>query len=158
MSSKTSRSTDPLVQALLDERDIRAVLHRYASALDQKDWALLATCFVPEASAHYAMIGELKGYQAIEEVCRHALKPMSQTQHLIGNVDIVISGDSARSTCYLHAQHVRPDTPGGDMNIIAGKYNDELVRSPDGWRIRHRSLEVWWTFGNLAIHELVSAG
>lgn len=153
-SEDASRSNDSRVQALADERDIRAVLHRYARALDKKDWALLATCFVDDVTAEYETIGRLEGYPAIEGVCRTALAPMSVTQHLIGNVDVQVDGDTARSTCYLHAQHVRPNTPGGDSNIIAGMYEDALVRTSDGWRIRHRTLHVWWTFGNPEIHEV----
>jgi 3-phenylpropionate/cinnamic acid dioxygenase small subunit len=143
---------DKLVQALLDERDIRELLHRYATALDEKDWVLFGRCFLPESSALYETIGLLEGYQAIEAACRRALKNMSRTQHLIGNVSVMIEGDTARSSCYLHAQHVRPNTPGGDSNIMAGRYDDRLVRTPRGWRILHRRLQVWWTFGNAAIH------
>lgn len=158
MSVPSDGSTNALLRLLLDERDIRDVLHRYAAALDQRDWGLLASCFVPEATAHYEMIGELRGYAAIEQVCRHALKPMARTHHLIGNVEVKVDGDTAKSSCYLHAQHVRPGTAGGDTNIIAGRYDDEFVRTVQGWRIRRRSLDVWWTFGNIAIHELSTAG
>ncbi len=153
MSKSTQQQSEAAIQLLLDERDIRAVLHRYAAALDQKDWALFSTCFVSDASAHYETIGLLEGYPAIEALCRSALINMSRTQHLIGNVDITVDGDIARSSCYLHAQHVRPMTAGGDTNIIAGQYNDELVRTALGWRIRRRKLQVWWTFGNPAIHD-----
>jgi 3-phenylpropionate/cinnamic acid dioxygenase small subunit len=158
MTTAPTQLADRRLQELLDERDIRTVLHRYAAALDQKDWNLLASCFIPDASAHYGMIGELTGYAAIEQVCRTALQPMSRTQHLIGNVEVVLDGDAATSSCYMHAQHVRPGAPGGETNIIAGRYQDELVRTAQGWRIRRRTLDVWWTFGNLAIHELSSAG
>ncbi|MEJ8568578.1 nuclear transport factor 2 family protein [Elongatibacter sediminis] len=141
------------LQVLWDERDIRSVLLRYATALDQRDWSMLSSCFVPEASAEYETIGLLEGYPAIESICRTALQPMSVTQHLIGNIAIQVDGDEATSSCYLHAQHVRPDTPGGDSNIIAGEYVDEWTRTPEGWRIRHRKLRVLWTFGNPEIHQ-----
>jgi hypothetical protein len=37
----------------------------------------------------------------------------------------------------------------GDPNfIIAGRYEDELARTPDGWRIVFRKLTVMWTSGN----------
>ena len=145
--------TEHQVNLLLAEREIRKVLLRYAAALDRKDWSLLSTCFIPEATANYETIGLLHGYPAIESVCRTALKHMSVTQHLIGNIDIEVLGETATSTCYLHAQHVRPDTPGGSSNIIAGQYQDELDHTAEGWRIRHRTLRVLWTFGNPEIHQ-----
>jgi len=153
MNTNIRRDDDSVLQLLLDERDIRALLHRYATALDNKDWALLADCFVADASAFYETIGELEGYPAIEALCRTALSNMTRTQHLIGNIDITIDGDSATSSCYLHAQHVRVGAPGGDTNIIAGCYEDELVRTARGWRICRRNLGVWWTFGNPAVHD-----
>lgn len=149
------RHPDPRVQALIDEHDIRALLHRYATALDGKDWDLLGSCFLADATAEYESIGTLVGRQAIVDLCRSALKPMARTHHLIGNVAVSIgdSRDSARSSCYLQAQHVRPGTPGGDMNIVAGRYDDELQRTGDGWKIRARRLAVWWTFGNPDVHD-----
>ena len=62
-----------------------------------------------------------------------------------------LDGDRARSTCYLQAQHVGTGTEGGDHFIIAGRYDDELVRTPDGWRIRDRRLDIVWTSGNPAV-------
>jgi 3-phenylpropionate/cinnamic acid dioxygenase small subunit len=146
---------EALLQLLLDEREITTVLHKYAAALDQKDWVLLSNCFVADASAHYETIGSLQGYPAIEALCRQALKNMAVTQHLISNIDITVDGDNARSACYLQAQHVRPNTPGGDKNIIAGQYEDEWVRKAQGWRIRFRTLHVLWSEGNPDIHDLI---
>jgi len=151
---RTPQQQDAAIQLLLDERDIRALLHRYGTALDGKDWKLLESCFVSDALVTYETIGDLHGSAAVVDICRTALVNMTQTQHLIGNVEINVDRDSANSTCYLHAQHVRAGTPGGDTNIMAGRYDDELVRTDQGWRIRRRILRIWWTFGNPRVHEL----
>ena len=74
-----------------------------------------------------------------------ALTPLSATQHLISNVVVRLDGDRAESSCYLQAQHVKTGTAGGDNFIIAGRYDDQLVRTPDGWRIRERRLQAMWT-------------
>jgi ketosteroid isomerase-like protein len=142
---------DPTVQVLLDERDITRLCHRYATALDTGDWPLLRTCFLPDAVAVYEGIGEQPGYDAIEALCRSYLAPLTQTQHLIGNVEVVVDGDTATAHCYLQAQHVRTGAEGGDLFVIAGRYSDELVRTPDGWRIARRALASWWTAGNPAV-------
>ena len=62
-----------------------------------------------------------------------------------------VDGDTATSTCYLHAQHVLPGTAGGDQFVFAGRYLDNLVRTADGWRIAERTLEAMWTSGNPAV-------
>jgi ketosteroid isomerase-like protein len=135
---------------LQDKQAITDVVHRYGYALDGRDWALLRTCFTPDVVGHYG--GDpLEGYEAIETLCRDTLEPMSVSQHLIGNVLVTVDGDGATSQCYLHAQHVLPDTPGGDQFIFAGRYLDKLVRTSGGWRIAERTLEAMWTSGNPAV-------
>lgn len=141
--------TDPLT-VLQDRQEIADVLHRYGYALDGRDWDGLRACFLPDVVGHYG--GDpLQGYEAIEELCRVTLEPLSVSQHLIGNVTVSVDGDAASATCYLHAQHVLPGTPGGEQFIFAGRYLDLLVRTPDGWRIAERTLEAMWTSGNPAV-------
>jgi 3-phenylpropionate/cinnamic acid dioxygenase small subunit len=136
---------------LQDKLAITEVCHRYAVALDQRDWAALRTCFTADATAYYRDKNPTQGYPAIEARVRNALAPLSASQHLIGNVVVTLAGDEAFSVCYLQAQHVRPDTEGGDTFIIAGRYVDHFVRVPDGWRIARRKLETLWTDGNPAV-------
>jgi 3-phenylpropionate/cinnamic acid dioxygenase small subunit len=136
---------------LRDTQAITEVCYRYATALDQRDWAALRTCFTSDATAYYRDQNPSLGYPAIEMRLRSALVPLSASQHLIGNVVVTLAGDEAHSVCYLQAQHVRNGTDGGDTLIIAGRYTDHFVRIPDGWRIAERRLETIWTDGNPAV-------
>jgi len=142
---------DPTVRMLLDERDVTQLCYRYAAALDTRDWALLRTCFADDAVTVYEGLGRFEGYPAIQAACQAALEPLDRSHHLIGNVSVQVDGDAATAQCYLQAQHVRSGTPGGDLYLIAGRYSDRLVRTPDGWRFTHRELEFWWTDGNPAV-------
>lgn len=139
------------LQSLVDASAIRDVCTRYATALDDRDWELLSTCFTKDAVTVYEGIGECSGYDAIEELCKQALTPLTRTQHLLGNFASDVDGDLATAQCYLQAQHVREGTDGGDTYVIAGRYTDRLVRTDDGWRISWRRLETWWTDGNPAV-------
>jgi 3-phenylpropionate/cinnamic acid dioxygenase small subunit len=142
---------DPAIQQLLDERAIIDVCVRYATAIDDRDWERLRSCFLPDAVGIYHADRPLTGYPAIEEAVRTAVTPLSRTQHLVTNFTVVLDGDRATSRCYLHAQHVRAGLPGGETFVIAGRYSDRLVRTDDGWRIRERRLDRWWTAGNPAV-------
>lgn len=142
---------EPSVQVLLDEREITRLCYRYATALDDRDWGLLRSCFLPEAVADYEGLDPCEGYDAIEQLCRGALSQLTRSQHLIGNVHPAVDGDRATSECYLQAQHVLAGTPGGDTFIVAGRYSDELVRADGRWLIARRRLETWWTSGNPAV-------
>jgi len=133
---------------LRDELEIRQLLARYANALDDRDWKRLASCFTPDATGDYGRIAQLADYAAIEALCRRSLEPLDASQHLVGSVEVELSGDTARSRCALQAQHTRRGCEGGDHYTIGGTYRDELVRTSDGWRIRHRQLQVSWQDGN----------
>jgi len=81
------------------------------------------------------------------------LSPLQVSQHLLGSFEITISGETATSRCYFHAQHVRPGLDGGDQLIIAGTYEDSLQKSAGRWQIRKRRLVATWQKGNPAVLE-----
>jgi len=137
---------------LVDERAIVEVTHRYCAALDGRDWAELARCFTPDAVAVFGRVpGQHEGIAAIQRVCRRSLEPLDASQHLVANHLIDISGDAASSRCYVRAQHTRHGLEGGKNFIVAGTYEDEWKRTPEGWRITSRNLVVTWTEGNPAV-------
>ena len=139
------------LHTLIDERDIRDVAFRYCRALDTKDWALLDEVFLPDATGELGTPTTLVGIDAIRGRIRTALEHLDDSQHLVGNHEIEVVGDSATHRCYLQAQHIRAAATGGPNYIVAGRYEDRLVRTPDGWRIAHRTLTVMWTDGNVAV-------
>ena len=54
--------SDDRLEALVDRQAVVDLAVRYATALDTKDWTLLATCFVPDAVAIYSTRGRVEGY------------------------------------------------------------------------------------------------
>ena len=139
------------LQTLLDDREIRHLAFRYCRALDTKDWALLDEVFVPDATAQLGQPAMLVGIEEIRTRIRTALRSLDDSQHLVGNHEIAVDGDTATHRCYLQAQHVRVAAPGGPNDIVAGRYEDRLVRTEHGWRIAHRTLTVMWAEGNVAV-------
>jgi hypothetical protein len=136
-------------QLLVDRAAITDVTIRYCWALDTKDWAVLDTVFTKDANGD--LLEDVVGRVAIKKRVETALSRMDETQHLISNHQIVVRGDTATCRCYLQAQHVRKAAHGGPNFIIAGRYEDELKRTPEGWRISFRRLVVMWTDGNPAV-------
>jgi len=139
------------LQTLLDEREIHRVATRYCRALDTKDWALLDEVFVADATAMLGSTTMLTGIEEIRGRIRSALQHLDDSQHLVGNHEVAVDGDTATHRCYLQAQHVRRAATGGPNYIVAGRYENRLVRTDVGWRIAHRTLVVMWTEGNLAV-------
>ncbi len=133
---------------LIDERNIVAVATAYTWALDQHRWDDLRDVFAPDATATLGSDELLVGADAIIGRIRKALEFLDDSQHLVGNHEITLDGDAATHRCYLHAQHIRREAPGGPHYIVAGRYEDDMARTADGWRITHRNLAVMWIEGN----------
>lgn len=134
---------------LRDRAAIIDVTIRYAWALDTRSWDDLDDVFLPDATAY--MTEDLVGRDAIKARVRRALEPLDLSQHIIANHQIVIRGDQASCRCYLQAQHVREAAGRSPNFIVAGRYEDQLVRTANGWRIAHRNLVIMWTDGNPAV-------
>ena len=135
-----------------DAADFRAIADltiAYAWAIDSREFECLRRVFLANATAH---LGEYyEGLDAIIGKIDSALTPLDASQHLVANHQVRVNGGEASSRCYFQAQHVRNGVDGGANFIIAGRYEDELVRTRDGWRIKHRSLRRDWSDGNFNV-------
>ena len=128
-----------------DRLAISDVLIRYATALDGRDWELLASCFTDDATLDYDTSGTY-GRDAFVEHCRAGLARMKATQHCVTNHVISTDGDRAHSTSYVIAQHVREN----DVTFtLGGAYSNDLVRVGTGWRIASRRFVTSWKAGQL---------
>ena len=130
-----------------DQQAIVDLAVGYTWAIDTKQFDVLATIFAEDATA------DLHGVHCdgVQEIIARIERPISRldaTQHLIGNHQISIDGDTATHRCHLQSQHVKRGTPGGDNLLLGGTYEDRLVRTADGWRIAHRTMTEVWREGN----------
>ena len=126
---------------------IADVLYRYATALDARDWQLLEQVFAEDAVYAIGAYGECAGPRAIGERLSQLLGAYDATQHLIGNAVIEVDGARARSTSYVRAYHHWIEADGPRTMEVGGVYRDELTRTPQGWRIARRVLDVVWREG-----------
>lgn len=141
------------LQALVDKQAICELAVRYSTALDTRDWALLETCFVPDAVFEADGFDRLEGFAQIRHTVDAALAGLDHSQHFVTNFDVRVDGDVGTLVCYLQAQHVRTAVEGDPNFLVAGTYRDDVVRTTDGWRFARRTLAVIWTAGNPAVPE-----
>jgi len=116
--------------------DIAEVLVRYATGIDRRDWALFRTCFTDDCDADYGDIGHWHGADEITEWMAGTHEPCGHTLHRITNVAVDPPGDDhdrATARSYVDALVLGPDNTSGVR--ATGVYDDELVRTGDGWRI-----------------------
>ena len=140
-----------IVDPTRDVQEVIGLMVAYCWAIDGHDWDRLDDVFTPDAEAHLGR--PLSGVPAIKERIRRALEPLEASQHLVGSHQVRIDGDRATARCYLHAQHVRQIAGATRQYVVGGRYEDELVRTPAGWRIARRVLTVMWTAGDRAVLE-----
>jgi ketosteroid isomerase-like protein len=139
-------------QNFADHLEIQQVINLYASAIDKHQWSALDGVFTDDAVANFIGIGVFEGRQAIADLIASVLTQCSATQHLLGNINIVVSGDTATATCYLSALHVGLGDYAAETLTVWGEYSDELVRTANGWRIAHRTLTSQHATGDIGLN------
>ena len=139
-------------QNFADHLEIQQVINLYASAIDKHQWSALESVFTEDAEADFIELGVFKGRQTISDLISSVLTQCSVTQHLLGNINIEVEGDTASASCYLSALHVGLGDYAAETMTVWGEYKDELVRTSEGWRIVHRTLVSMYSEGDIGLN------
>jgi len=141
----------PLADSGSNATDDRAAIietvNRYATALDSRDWALLDEVFTPDAVADFGA-GPLTGREALRDLVRRMLGRSGPSQHTLTDHRIDLGTDSARCVCQVRALSTGIGQATGRSYELLGEYRDQLVRSPDGWRIARREMMIHREIGS----------
>ena len=134
-----------------DRAAIIAVLNRYAQACDTRDWKLFEQVFTPDVIGDYGAGYERPDRASIIASVQSHLGGCGPTQHLLGNYDVEVDGDQATSSCRVRAYHCGTGDETGLFYECFGRYDDRLLRTPEGWRITHRRMRVDIELGTRAV-------
>jgi ketosteroid isomerase-like protein len=141
-----------MTRELADRAGIVDAVIAYATAVDTRDWERLGALFTDDACWGYSGSGErLSGPDVIVARISASVGRFDATHHLNGNHVTAVHGDEAEHTCYYQAQHVRVGLPGGEKFLAGGRYDDRLLRTPDGWLFTYRRITSVWGEGNPAV-------
>lgn len=119
-----------------DRQDISDVLVRYATGIDSRDWPLFRTVFTDDCDLDYGEIGTWHGVDEVTEFMDKTHAMAGYTLHRLSNQAITVDGDKASARTYIDAVIMFGDNQAG-VNAW-GFYDDEIVRTADGWRIARR--------------------
>jgi hypothetical protein len=140
-------------QELVDRFAIHDLTMRYWMNVDRRDWPQVKDCFVPGTLVDYSALMPVDAAMAAEEVVDRiaaAIEIYAVTVHNVGNHEVILDGDVARSEACIVAHHVYqdPDRQGGQLPVAGLRYRDVMVRTGQGWRIRDRvattDWRAWW--------------
>ena len=134
-----------------DIAEVVNLINLYPVAVDTQTWALFDQVFTEDASTDFGGGAVFAGLESIKTVFEAIHAPFDATQHVTTNHQVSVAGDSATCLSYVHARFIRMAVAGGTMFESTGWYDDALVRTPAGWRIRKRNCRTIWSGGNPAV-------
>lgn len=142
------------LDVLLAEHACRQVVLQSAKAVDEQDYSAFANLFTPQGVLLRPDGSRLEGRAAIEQA--YAQRGTDRlTRHLISNHSVLVrDADHASSTCLIQLWTGRyQDTESSrgrpaDPTQLIGEFIDELVMTPQGWRIDQRQARFILHHGN----------
>jgi 3-phenylpropionate/cinnamic acid dioxygenase small subunit len=128
------------IQQISDRLEIEQVLVRYCHAIDQRDWDAYRSVYTRDAVIDDVSAGSGNSVDQMVAFLSSALEKVSLIQHAISTSLIKIDGDRASARTICHCPVVLDRGDGQTEMFFQGLwYVDELVRTPDGWKISKRA-------------------
>ncbi|MET8004497.1 nuclear transport factor 2 family protein [Nonomuraea glycinis] len=136
------------MNALIDRADLIELLGRYADIADLKEFTELpGLVFTDPLTLDFGSVADIPPMTMplgdYLETLRAAFAPYTATHHAITGHVIEIDGDSATIHAHVRAEHWIPDELAGDGPhhwLVVGFYDNEAVRTADGWRLNRVKL------------------
>jgi hypothetical protein len=154
--SKSAQSE--LLRTLLDRQEIQDTIARYSLGQDSHqdaDSAVLQQwdeVFTEDGTVDYSVAGAPVGsYRDLAKWMRGdrgtagRMSSFSHWQHMLSLPLVTIQGDTATArTDFFSTHRGRPEQGLNVHYNSPGAFHDQLVRTPKGWRVRFRRLEVYF--------------
>jgi SnoaL-like domain len=125
-----------------DRLEIQQLLVDYSTAIDQRRFDDLDKVFTPDAYIDYRALGGIDGrYPEVKEWLGQVLGTFPVYAHMLGNFSVRIDGDTASSRVICFNPMVLGGSKDGQEEkvLFCGLwYDDEFVRTPEGWRMTRR--------------------
>ncbi len=127
------------MQEVSDRLEIQDLMVRYSYAIDSRDWDALDDVFTPDAHIDYSVFGGSVGnLEETKKFLAEAMPMFTTLQHMVSGTTMQIDGDTARTKTQCHNPMTMGDAEEPDLMVCGLWYVDQLVRTPDGWRIKER--------------------
>ncbi len=120
-----------------DELEIMRVLSLYGHVVDDDDLDRLDEVFAKDAVLKPTLTGEWRGIDEIRRYFREFVpsQPIPTIAHHVTNPVVDVAPDRSTAVARSKTLAFRKD-----LGNITGEYRDNLVRTPEGWRISYRTI------------------
>jgi hypothetical protein len=131
-----------------DVVEIVNVLNLYPVAVDTLRFDLFDRIFTADARVGFGGPAAWEDLASLKRDFEAIHRPFEATLHVTTNHQVVVRGEEAACISYVHGRFIRQVPEGGNMFESAGWYDDQLVRTPAGWRVKVRACRSVWAGGN----------
>lgn len=128
------------LQALEDREAIRELDARYCRYLDEGQWDRLGSCFTEDGA--FDGLSRVEGRRAVRDFFAGlAAGGLTVLWHHVSNYEIALDGDTAVVRSLLW----QPCVVNGVPQVSAGRYRDQVVRTPGGWLLQEKQVRFsYW--------------
>ena len=143
-----------LLQRVADELEILRLLAKVAQSVDDLDEEAYRSCFTDEVLCPASTPREGGGWQTVssKDYARRAIasaSDMDWTHHGVFNGVVTLDGIGAKAVADVVVEMQASDDSGKPERLtIGGRYELELTRAPEGWRIAKRALIRRYAIGS----------
>ncbi|MDT5296926.1 MAG: hypothetical protein QOG79_168 [Mycobacterium sp.] len=139
--------SEALMQEMLDEFQLRKLVHRYCRAVDRGDLVQLRDLYHDDAEDGHGAFSDGTADDFLRELA--AARPhIRSMQHNVTTVNFAIDGDTAEGEIYTVATHT---FGAGDRDVdvmVGGRYLDKYEKRSGTWKILVRKIVTDWAHVN----------
>jgi ketosteroid isomerase-like protein len=122
---------------MLDEIAIQQTLNRYSEGASRGDWQQLMSTFTPDGIWEIpAMNARYQDHAMIQQVMSAFVGQMAYFVQINAPAIIIVQGDQATARSIIRECGKFSDRD--EALEVFGRYEDELVRTADGWKFSRR--------------------
>jgi 3-phenylpropionate/cinnamic acid dioxygenase small subunit len=137
-----------------DKAEIIEIINLYAFALDTHQWDLFDRVFTEDVVAVFGPAGAgWNGLTIFKASFAEFHARLDSHQHTMMGHLVVVDGDTAHAFSYGNWLLIREAAEGGPTWTGTGWYDDDLVRTEQGWRIKRRVCRLQGWTGNPNVPE-----
>jgi hypothetical protein len=137
-----------------DKAEIIEILNLYGFALDAQQWQLFDQIFTEDVTAEFGPASALwSGIATFKRAFAAFHATLNNHQHTMMGHLVHVVGDQAYAFSYGNWLLVRAAAKGDPSWLGTGWYDDELVRTDQGWRIKRRVCRLQSWSGNPLVPE-----
>ncbi len=123
------------LQRLIDDLEIRRVMHEYAARVDLRDWDALRLVLAADLEVDYHNGRTIvTGGDEVVDYIRTNTAHLAWQHHNITPYAVEIDGDRASGRSYLISHQVITEQP-DQLLMMAAIYDCEFVRDASTWRL-----------------------